>query len=543
VLADVFARAHRLLGHPTWFLTGTDEHGEKALLSAEARGIPVQQLCDEYSAVFRDAFARYGIGFDDFIRTTEPRHKVVATRVLEKLHAQGDLYKADYEGWYCTRCESFFNDTDVAAASGPLAREGADPRASRGSNGDSAERGGVCPEQPVLHGKIQKLRESNWFFRMSKYVPEVLRRFEAGEVRIVPERRGNEILALLKAPVQDLCISRSRARMSWGVPLPFDPEFICYVWIDALFNYRSAMGYLADDAAARERDRLWWPSVTHMMAKEIVRHHSVIWWTLLAAVGEPLPRRMYVHGWLLDGSGLKVSKTKAAGADAVVIAPEDQVPTAFGLVDALGADVARWAIATAMRPGDDGLLSWKLVRERVNAELANGVGNSVNRVVRMIHQFHGGKFPGLGAAGALGPRGDDVRARAAAVLDSVRAIPEALDLFAVTTAVRDCVTAISLLLDDEKPWKAAKDAANLPRVGAVLAECLEALRIVGLALTPFTPGKSALLRTTLGLPERIDFAAEARWGILSAGSPLGEPPNLFPRLDEKTVPPPQPVAP
>ena len=388
----------------------------------------------------------------------------------------------------------------------------------------------MCPAQPLLHAKIERIRESNWFFRTGKYVPEVLRRFEAGEVRIVPERRGNEILALLKAPVQDLCISRHRSRVSWGVPLPFDPDYICYVWIDALFNYQSAIGYLSDDPAQRARHDLWWPAATHLMAKEIVRHHSVIWWTLLAAVGEPLPPRMYVHGWLLDGSGLKLSKTKVDGA-AAEVALDDQVPTAFGLVDALGADVARWAIATAMRPGDDALLTWKLLRERVNAELANGVGNSVNRVVRMIHQFLGGTFPGLAEAGALGPRGDDVRTRSAAVLDAVRAIPRTLDLIDVTTAIRECVGAVSLLLDDEKPWKAAKDPVNLPRVGSVLAECLEALRILGLALTPLTPGKCATLRATLGLPEAVDFGGEARWGILAAGAQIGEPPNLFPRFD------------
>src|SRR5262245_53507639 len=201
VLADVLAGYHRLLGVPTWFLTGTDEHGEKAQLAAEARGISPQQLCDEYSQVFRDLHGRYGIRYDDFIRTTEERHKRIAVKVLEKLHAQGDFYKADYEGWYCTRCESFFNDTDVAEAGG-----------------------GVCPSQPVLHGKIQRIKESNWFFRMGKYAPEVLRRFDAGEVRIVPERRGNEIRALLTAPVQDLCISRHRSRVSWGIPLPFDPD-------------------------------------------------------------------------------------------------------------------------------------------------------------------------------------------------------------------------------------------------------------------------------------------------------------------------------
>jgi len=287
VLADVLARYHRLLGVPTWFLTGTDEHGQKAQLAAEARGISPQQLCDEYSGVFRDLHARYGVRYDDFIRTTEERHKRIATRVLEKLWEQGDLYKADYEGWYCTRCESFFTDTEVSANDG------------------------ACPTQPKLHGKIQKLTESNYFFRMSKYAPEVLRRLEAGEVRFTPANRVNEVLGLLKQEVQDLCISRHRSRLSWGVPLPFDPDYVCYVWIDALFNYRSAIGFLDDDAGRRANDALWWPHATHLLAKEILKHHSLIWFSLLLAVGEPLPKRLYVHGWLIASSGL-IGRSPAA---------------------------------------------------------------------------------------------------------------------------------------------------------------------------------------------------------------------------------------
>lgn len=506
VLADVLAGYHRMLGVPTWFLTGTDEHGEKAQLAAEARGIPVQQLCDEYSEVFRALHGRFAVHFDDFIRTTEERHRKIVVRVLEKLWAQGDLYKANYEGWYCTRCETFFTDTEVQ------------------------ENAGNCPTQPVLHGAIKKVSEENYFFRLSKYAPELRRRVEAGEVGIIPERRTNEILGLVKGDVPDLCVSRHRSRVSWGIPLPFDPDFICYVWIDALFNYKSAIGYLADDPAARASHDAWWGAATHLLGKDILKHHSLIWWALLLAVGEPLPKRVYVHGWFVDSSGLKVSKTKVEGAAGPVDA-WDLLPGADQLLSVLGTDVARYVLATAMKPGDDSQLNWRIVKERSDAELANGFGNSVNRVVRMTHQFCGGKFPGL-AHGVGGPRAAALQANSLALIEAVRGIPATLDLFAVTNAVRAVVNELSLYLDDEKPWKLGKDPAQLPRVAAILADSLEALRIVGLALHPIMPEKCGVLRTVLGLPAQPDFAAEARWGVLAAGSPLGEPPGLFPRFDD-----------
>ena len=511
LLADVLAGYHRMLGVPTWFLTGTDEHGEKAQLAAEARGIPTQQLCDEYSAVFRELHLRYGVQFDDFVRTTEERHKRIAVRVLEKLWASGDLYKANYEGWYCTRCETFFTDTDVNAA------------------------GGNCPTQPVLHGKIQRVSEANYFFRMSKYAPEVLRRIESGDVTFIPPNRANEVVGLLKQEVQDLCISRHRSRVNWGIPLPFDPDYICYVWIDALFNYKSAIGYLSDDAAERERHATWWPFATHLMAKEILRHHSLIWFSLLLAVGEPLPKRLYVHGWFVDSSGLKVSKTKLASA------PVEEMPGADQLLQVVGRDAARYVLATAMKPGDDSQLNWQLVKERMDSELANGFGNSVNRVVRMIHQFCGGTVPALGGGG---PRGVPLREKSLAVVAAVRALPQTLDLFSVTASMRAAVDELSQYLDEEKPWKAGKDPAQLPHVAGVLANCLEALRILGLALHPIMPEKMGVFRATLGLPAAVDFEREATWGVLAAGAPLGEPPGLFPRFDDarlaQVLPPPAP---
>jgi methionyl-tRNA synthetase len=504
VVADVLAGYHRMLGVPTWFQTGTDEHGQKAQLAAEARGISPQQLCDEYSKVFRDLDARLAIRFDDFIRTTEERHKSVVTKVLGKLWDAGEIYKKDYEGFYCTRCERYWTDTEVGA------------------------HGGNCPDFPELHGKVSRLAEPNYFFRMSKWAGDLERRIVSGEMEILPEKRKNEVLGYVRQGVNDLCISRARSRLSWGIPLPFDPDYVCYVWVDALFNYETAVGYLADDA----RHAKWWPADLHVVGKDILTTHAVYWPTLLMAVGEPPPRRILAHGWLLDAEGLKVSKTKKDGATAAA-SPLGRVPPPDEMLAVLGVDVTRWALATAMKYGDDARFDWELILSRVNAELANGLGNSVNRVLRMAQTSCGGK---LAARGAGNEKERGLRRAAEAAVAAAQAVPETFDVLAVTSAVRAVVDAVSLYLDEERPWKAAKDPANAVRVGEVLSWCAEALRIAGLALTPVMPEKSAQLRASFGVKGAFDHAAESKWGFLPAGTALGEPPNLFPRIDAERIP-------
>ena len=499
VVADVLAGYHRLLGVPTWLQTGTDEHGQKAQAAAEARGIPPQQLCDEYSKVFRDLDARLAIRYENFIRTTEERHKAVVTKVLAKLWDAGEIYKADYEGFYCQRCERYWTDTEVAA------------------------HGGNCPDQPELHGKVPRLTEPNYFFRMSKWAGELQRRIESGEFQILPEKRKNEVLGYLKGGVEDLCISRAKARLSWGITLPFDTDYVCYVWLDALFNYETAVGYLFNE----ERHAKWWPADLHLIGKDILTTHCVYWPTFLMGVGEPLPRRVLAHGWLLDSEGLKVSKTKKDGAVEVTSAG-GRTPAIDEMLAVLGVDVTRWALTTAAKYGDDARFDWDIVRERVNAELANGLGNSVNRVLRMIQQSCGGK---LAARGAGNEKERGLRERAESAVAAANAVPETFDVLAVTTAVRAAVDAVSLYLDEERPWKAAKDPANLPRVGEVLSWCAETLRLAGTALHPVMPAKTDVLRRAFGVEGAIDWARESRFGLLVAGSAVGEPPNLFPRVE------------
>lgn len=502
VLTDVFARLHRLLGIDTWALTGTDEHGLKVQQAAAARGVTPQQHCDEMVVHFRTLLDDLGCAFDDFIRTTEERHTRIVARVLEKLHASGDVYLDDYEGWYCTRCERYWTEREVE---------------ERG--------GGRCPDFPDLHA-VEWIAERNYYFRMGKYADRLRAAIEDGTFRVVPEKRANEVLGFLRQDVRDLCISRSKDKLAWGVEFPFDTDYVTYVWVDALFNYKSAIGFLHDDPARRAEHDRWWPHVLHVIGKDILTTHAVYWPTMLLALGEPLPRELLAHGWLVDDGGGKISKTKKEGAAAAT------GPTIESMLAVLGTDATRWFLATAMKPGDDARFDWDIVRERVNTDLANGLGNSLNRVLRMIGQSNEGRLPDLGE-----PTEADVAVRAAAeaCVAAVQAFPATHDLNAVVQAARDANSALSGYLSDERPWKLVKDDATRPRALQVLAHAAETVRLIGLCVLPIVPEKAAVLRTCLGATGDVDFAREGRFGAVPAGTPLGDPPNLFPRVEDVTA--------
>ncbi len=506
VLADVLAGYHRMLGIDTWFLTGTDEHGQKVQDSAAARGVAPQALCDEMAQQFRELLARLAVRSDDFIRTTEARHTSIVAKVLTRLHEQGDIYRGTYEGWYCSRCERYWTDKDVADHGG-----------------------GRCPDQPELHS-VERLAEENYYFRMSAYAARLREAIASDELQIVPVKRKNEVLGFLATGLSDLCISRNRERLSWGVPLPFDDQFVCYVWVDALLNYKSAIGYLADDDAQRERHAKWWPADVHLVGKDILTTHSVYWPTMLLAMGEPLPRRILAHGWLLDRHGGKLSKTKREGADQ---APTRPLPTIDGLLDVFGTAGTRWFLATAMKPGDDTPFDLEIVRERVNTDLANGIGNTANRLLKLAGGACDGCFPQLGAGGE---REHGVRDAALAAMDAARSLPDTLDVTAVVTAVRAGVDAISLYLSDTAPWKLVKMDDGRPRAREVIGWSLEALRLLALAVHPILPEKMSLLRGSLGMTGDLDFVSESEFGAVPVGARLGTPPNLFPRVAPDALP-------
>ena len=500
VVCDVLTRCHRLLGIDTWFLTGTDEHGQKVQDAAEARGVPPQQHVDEMVVHFRGLLDLLGTAHDVFNRTTDAAHTSVVTKVLQLLHDEGHVYLDTYDGWYCTRCERYFTDRDVEETGGEL-----------------------CPEFPERH-EVARVSEENYFFRMSAFSERLVAAIGDGSFEIVPTKRRNEVLGFLRQGLGDLCISRSRERLSWGVPLPFDERFVCYVWVDALFNYATAVGLLSDD----ERFARWWPADVHVIGKDILTTHCVYWPTFLMAAGLPLPRRVLAHGWLLDPKGGKLSKTKRLDDDGA----EAALPTIESLLDVCGRDAVRWFLATAGKPGDDMPFSWEIVIERLNADLANGIGNTANRLLKLAAgPACGGVFPEL-------PDGvpADVRDCATSTIAALRAVPDTHDVLRVVAAVRATIDAISLHLNDEKPWKLVKDEATVPRAGEVIAVCLEALRLVGVAITPFVPDSAARLRAALGWTAPLDLERESQWGEGPVGAALGEPPNLFPRLSTKNVP-------
>jgi len=505
VLADVFARYHRMLGIPTWALTGTDEHGQKIQDSADALGITPQELCDQNSRRVRELQAALGCSYDDFIRTTEERHESIVLKVATALHETGDVYLGEYEGWYCTRCERYFTDNDV--------REVGEGR---------------CPEMPDLH-QVARLKENNYFFRMAKYAERLKEALESGELDLVPEKRKNEILGLIRLGVPDLCISRPKEKLSWGVPFPFDEDYVAYVWVDALFNYKSAIGFLSDDPAERERHATWWPEATHLIGKDILKQHALFWPTLLLSLGERLPKKILAHGWLLDGEGGKISKTKREGGQAA----GRPRPTIEQMLAILGVDGTRWFLAGAMKPGDDARFDWDIVRERLNTDLANGIGNSLSRILRMITKNAAGIFPDLGEGTAADHALRDV---AQAAVDAVQAFPDDHDLAAIVRAIRKAEGALGEYLSAHEPWKLVKQDATRERGVQVLAWGAEALRLVGLAATPIMPTKMAVLRARLGWSGPIDFDREARFGATAVGTALGEPPRLFPRIDETDLP-------
>lgn len=507
LLADVFARYHRLLGFDAWMQTGTDEHGLKVQQAADARGVEPQAHCDAMVGHFTELLDLIGTAHDDFIRTTEPRHISVVQRAIQKLFDKGDIYKDVYEGWYHARSERYYTEREVEEI-----------RA-----GESDE--DVHPDE------LEWLEEPNYFFRMSNYADELQRLVESDEFLITPSKRKNEVLGFIRGGVRDLCISRNKKNLAWGVPLPFDEDFVLYVWFDALLNYESAVGYLGDGPDDAARHAKWWPADVHVIGKDILTTHCVYWPIYLLALEEPLPTCVLAHGWLLDSEGGKLSKTKRAGqGDVRVGRPQ---PTIGEMVEILGCDPTRWFLATVMKPGDDTAFNWDLVRERLNADLANGLGNSVSRVLKMVAKYADGVVPELGEGT------DEDRALAAsaeAAVAAVRAFPETLDLPAITSAVRVAVSDLAQYIAREQPWAKAKEEGGLPRVRQVLAWSLETLRLIGLVVTPVMPTKSAALRELLGEPSEIDFEREAVWGGLPAGRAVGSTKGLFPRIEENSLP-------
>jgi methionyl-tRNA synthetase len=493
VLGDILTRWHRQRGEQVWYLTGTDEHGQKVLRKAQENGVSPQEWVDRLiETEWKPLLETLDIANDDFIRTTEERHAVGARAFWEQLNANDAVYKGEFSGWYSVGAEEFVADDDVADGEGD--DEGFKVSALDGS-------------------RLEHVTEENYFFRLSDYQDRLLALYEERPEFIQPESSRNEIIAFVKRGLNDLSISRST--FDWGIQIPWDPSHVMYVWIEALLNYVTAIGYGTD----QERFEKLWPADVHLVGKDIARFHAVIWPAMQMASGIEVTHRVFAHGWLLVG-GQKMSKSKANG-----IRPSE-------IVDVFGSDAYRYYFARALTFGRDGSISWEDIHARYTAELANGLGNLASRTAAMIGKYFDGRLPAAG----------DLTEAETAVVDlvadaSVRA-DAAIDELAphdAVAAVWEIVELLNGYLAEQQPWQVAKQ--DLDRTGTILATAAEGLRALCVLLAPVLPKATLSLWESLGAAEAIGPLADQRvgdvatWGQLPVGTPVTKGAVLFPRIE------------
>ena len=480
ITADVIARYKRLCGVPTHFLMGNDEFSQNVFRRARELGLEPLAYCDQMERVFRDVWARLDISYDDFIRTTEPRHRQAVLELIRRVAERGDIYEGFYEGWYCESCEAFKQERDLVD--------------------------GLCP----AHLKAPEwIKEKNYFFRLSRYQQPLLEFFHEHPAFIQPDVRRNEILRLVEGGLEDISISR--AGQLWGIPMPFDSGSVVYVWFDALTNYISAVGYGTDEALLRR----WWPVDVHIVGKDITRFHCVIWPAMLLSAGLPLPRQVFGHGWV-HLKGQKMSKSLGTSVDPLEV------------VDRFGPDPLRLYLVKEIAYGQDGDFSWERFEERYNVDLANNLGNLVSRVSAMVERYCGGALaPVTGTPGPL----------AEAAAGAVAAYRDAMDRFAMhegAAAVYRIVDAANEFIAATEPWTLARDPALAVRLNQVLHEAAEAVRIVGVLLVPIMPRSAAEILRRMGEPRGVEALALPDAAAWTTGRErrIVKGPALWPRLEE-----------
>lgn len=508
VAGDVLTRWHRQRGEKVWYLTGTDEHGQKIMRTAEAHGVTPQEWCDKLvEEAWKPLWEHLEIANDDFIRTTEKRHTDRVQEFVQDLYDKGEIYQGGYEGPYCVGCEEYKTPGELLDGEGEYA----------GLK--------LCP---IHKTPVEMLKEENYFFKLSEYGPKLLEFYEANPGFVQPESARNEVLSFVRQGLNDLSISRST--FDWGVRVPWDDKHVIYVWIDALLNYATAVGYGADE----QKFAGTWPADVHLVGKDILRFHAVIWPAMLMANGLPLPGKVFANGWLMVG-GEKMSKSNLTG-----IKPQD-------LTDHFGVDAYRWYFLRAIQYGQDGSFSWEDFTHRYTSELANDFGNLASRVGAMTVKYFDGDLPAAPAAGPAEQVIVDGLAHAAAEAD--RRIGDELDFAGGIAAVFDFIKKVNLYLTEQEPWKVAKaaipgaaDAAGSPEAQARLATILytaaEALRAVAVLLHPVMPATSQQLWSSLGAEPALGPLADQRlaeaadWGRLPAGARVTKGAILFPRLED-----------
>jgi methionyl-tRNA synthetase len=478
ILADVLAGYHRIFGNDVFFLTGTDEHGQKLQNAAVKNKREPLEYCDEMVMRFKKTWRKLHIQNDDFIRTTEQRHIEVVSEILQRIYDQGEIYSAEYEGWYCIHEERFWTEKDLVE--------------------------GNCPD---CGRPVSKITEKNYFFKMSKYQKWLIEYIENHPEFIQPDFRRNEVLGFLKRPLGDLCISRPKARLSWGIELPFDKHYVCYVWFDALINYISAIGYLSDD----EKFQAWWPAL-HLIGKDILTTHAVYWPCMLKAMGIPQPRTIFAHGWWLIG------ETKMSKSLGNVVKP-------LQLANKYGVDAFRYFLMREMTLGQDSTYTEESFISRYNSDLANDLGNLLSRTLKMIQSFNDGLIPA-----PLDDNSDkELSSHAGEVINTTRKKIETFKLNQAVEDILELVRATNRYIEKNKPWALAKEGQK-EKLGDVLYNAAETLRLVSTMLSPIMPEKCKSIQKQLGLQD--DTIGDPTWGLLKPGITIIPGEGLFPRVQQ-----------